>query len=64
MHLFGQIQSVSKEANNENHSVPYLGHFLTDLMMIDAAYSGGLYIAMRKLFLDKIALDKINKLSY
>jgi len=40
MHLFVQIQSVSKESNNEPTSIPYLGHFLTDLMMIDAAYSG------------------------
>lgn len=39
MQLFVQIQSVSKESNHEPTSIPYLGHFLTDLMMIDAAYS-------------------------
>jgi hypothetical protein len=38
--IFSHVQMYSKKANNEANSIPYLGHFLTDLMMIDAAYSG------------------------
>ena len=35
---FSQMQGISKESNNSLNSIPYLGHLLTDLMMIDAAY--------------------------
>ena len=33
-----QIQGISKESNHSVSSIPYLGHVLTDLMMVDAAY--------------------------
>ena len=33
-----EAQAISKESNHADDSIPYLGHVLTDLMMVDAAY--------------------------
>jgi len=63
---FQQVQSVSKETNYGNESIPYLGHFLTDLMMIDAAYSdkieGGRLINFEKRRKEHELLKTIAKL--
>ena len=41
------MQGISKESNNSLNSIPYLGHLLTDLMMIDAAYPDKLSLASK-----------------
>ena len=43
---FSQMQGISKESNNSLNSIPYLGHLLTDLMMIDAAYPDKLSLVL------------------